>query len=429
MIADVRPFSRPLKGKISMPGDKSISHRALIVSSISTSEVVIKNFLPAEDCLSSLRAVRALGTEVSYRDETELTIIGKGLNGLKEPGDVIDAGNSGTTLRMLSGVLAGQPFFSVLTGDESLRKRPMKRVTEPLQLMGAKMLARGDGEFPPIAIFGGDLQGINYEMTTASAQVKSCLILAGLFANGETTVVEPVPTRDHTERMLLQFGADLRIEERSITVVPGTDLLSNAIVIPGDFSSAAFFIAAALTIPDSKLIVTDVGLNRTRTGLIKILNEMGANIRIENEKFAGLEPMGDLAVTNSELSAIEVSPELVPIVIDELPILAVIATQAYGKTVVRGAEELRVKESDRIEAICTELSKMGAKIEALEDGFIVEGPTGLQGQALDSRGDHRIALSLAIAALIASSPSRIDGFECANISYPNFLDDLKSLRS
>ncbi len=420
---------KPLRGRTRVPGDKSISHRALLLGAIANGVTRVRNFLPAADCLATLSCVRALGIEVEQPSETELLVQGKGLHGLREPVDVLDCRGSGTTMRLLAGILAGQPFYSVLTGNEQLRQRPMGRIAEPLRLMGATVLGRDDGRLPPLTIKGGNLQGIDYRLPVASAQVKSAILLAGLYAEGGTIVREPGPTRDHTERMLKAMGTDLEISAHAIALTPPHSPLAPLdINIPGDFSSAAFLVVAALLTPNSEIVIEGVGTNPTRTGLLDVLREMGGDVALSDQHEVDGEPIAEIIARSSELRGVGVDRELVPRMIDEFPILAVAATQAEGKTVVRGAEELRVKETDRIAAIVSELRKLGAHIEERPDGFIIEGPTELKGTRVDSYSDHRLAMALAIAGLVAKGETIIEGAECIGDSFPKFKEVLDSLR-
>jgi len=416
-----------LKGNIFVPGDKSISHRSLILGSIAQGEMRIYNFLNSLDCLSTLECMRALGVEVKRDSNDSLTIKGKGLYGLQESKVILDVGNSGTTIRLLTGLLSGQNFYSVLNGDHSIKKRPMKRVIQPLRLMGAEIWGREDGHFAPLSIKGSQLNPFQYTLPVASAQVKSALLLAGLYAKGETVIKEPLSTRDHTERMLEIMQADIKISSPEITIKGGIELKSTDIFIPGDISSAAYFIAAASILRDSQIIIKQVGVNPTRTGVIEILKKMGTKIDILNYQIKSNEPRADLKIEYSELKGIEIKEEMVPLLIDELPLIAVVATQAQGKTLVSGARELRVKESDRIKAIVSELKKMGADIEEGEDGFIVNGPTRLHGAVCESYNDHRIAMSLAVAALLAEGKTVIRNSECIDISFPGFEKTLENL--
>ncbi|MFQ6091556.1 MAG: 3-phosphoshikimate 1-carboxyvinyltransferase [bacterium] len=422
----VRP-PRRVVGTITVPGDKSISHRAVILGSLSEGRCRVRNFLSSCDCLSTVACMRGLGVDIIEKGETTLEIGGLGLGGLREPGDVLNVSNSGTTARLLAGLLAGQPFHSVLTGDDSLRRRPMLRVVAPLREMGARIFGRQNGRFAPLSIIGGDLKPISYSMPVASAQVKSAVLLAGLYAQGQTVVREPSPTRDHTERMLRLMGGEVEAIDGGLKISGGGELSPIDIAVPGDISSAAFFLVAALLCPDSKLIMTGVGVNPTRTGMIDVLQKMGANISITNHRTEGGEPVADLEAESSGLQGIEIEGKTIPRVIDELPIIAVAATQAKGRTVVRGAEELRVKETDRIRAIVQELSKMGSKIGEQPDGFTIEGPTPLRGARCQSRGDHRIAMALAVAGLVAEHETYIEGTECVEVSFPGFFQILEKV--
>ena len=431
--------AKSLKGTISPPPDKSISHRALIFSSLSKGKSVLRNFLKAEDTTSTINAMRMLGIEIQEdsggkRDKRgltgELVINGKGIYGLNEPYDVIDCGNSGTTIRMLTGVLSGNPFLSVLTGDESLRARPMGRVITPLKQMGAEILARGEDRYPPIVIRGRRLNAVRYAMPVASAQVKSAVLLAGLYGDGETEIIEPVKSRDHTERMLPSFGAEIKVDGLHIRIKGGTELKGTEVHVPGDFSSAAFFIIGALLIKDSDIIIRDVGINPTRTGIISAIKEMGADIEIHNVRDLSGEPVADIRCKNvAELKAIDITGEKIPALIDEFPVLCVAATQAAGTTTIRGAGELRIKESDRIRSMAVELRKMGAEIEEFDDGLSITGKKRLKGTAVESYGDHRIAMSMSIAALVADGTTVINGISSVNISFPGFFEMLRRLTS
>jgi 3-phosphoshikimate 1-carboxyvinyltransferase len=416
-----------LKGNISVPGDKSISHRSLILGSIAQGETRIYNFLNSLDCLQTLECMQSLGAEIEIGEDNFIKIKGKGLYGLQEPKDMLEVGNSGTTIRLLAGLLSGQNFYSVLNGDNSIRKRPMKRVVQPLRLMGADIWGREDGQLAPLSIRGSLLNPVQYTLPVASAQVKSALLLAGLYAAGETIIKEPLPTRDHTERMLSIMQADIMISHQEIIIIGGKYLKGTDLFIPGDISSAAYFIAAASILKDSQIVIGQVGVNPTRTGIIKILKRMGAKINILNCQIKSNEPQADLEIEYSELKGIEIMPEEVPFLIDELPLIALVATQAQGKTIVSGAKELRVKETDRLKAIVSELKKMGANIKEKEDGFIVVGPSKLQGAACESYHDHRIAMSLAIAALLAEGKTVIKNSECIDISFPGFENTLQKL--
>jgi len=417
------------KGEFSPTPDKSISHRAIIFSSLSEGKSVIQNFLKAEDPISTVNAFRVLGVDID--DKADGVIVsGCGIHGLKEPHNVIDCGNSGTTIRMLSGVLSGNLFFSVLTGDKSLRGRPMARVVTPLRQMGAQIMARADDRYPPLAIRGRKLKPIRYDMPFASAQVKSAIILAGLYADGTTEIREPARSRDHTERMLPAFGAEITVDGLSVRVRGGKELRGTEVYVPGDFSSAAFFIVGALLIGDSDITIKGVGINPTRTGLLDALKEMGATIEIDNIRTLSGEPVADINCKGgAELTAIAITKEKIPALIDEFPILCVAATQAKGTTTIRGAEELRVKESDRIRSMATELRKMGAEIEEFEDGLSIRGRSELKGAFIESYGDHRIAMATAMAGLIADGTTTINGVSAVNISFPGFFEIIRRLAS
>jgi 3-phosphoshikimate 1-carboxyvinyltransferase len=418
---------KKLKGNISVPGDKSISHRSLILGSIAQGETRIYNFLNSLDCLKTLECMQALGAEIELDKDNSVKIKGKGLYGLQEPKDILDVGNSGTTIRLLTGLLSGQNFYSVLNGDNSIKRRPMKRVTQPLRLMGADIWGRKDGQFAPLNVRGNKLNPLHYTLPVASAQVKTALLLAGLYTAGETVIKEPLPTRDHTERMLEIMQADIKNSPLEIKIKGEKQLKGTDIFIPGDISSAAYFVAAASMLRDSQIIIKHVGVNPTRTGIIEILNKMGAKINILNYQIKSNEPQADLKIEYSELKGMEIKEEMMPFLIDELPLIAVVATQAQGKTVVSGARELRVKETDRIKAIVSELKKMGADIEEKEDGFIVTGPSKLKGAVCESYNDHRIAMSLAVAALLAEGKTVIKNSECIDISFPGFEKTLQKL--
>jgi len=420
--------AKALKGTIAVPGDKSISHRALMLSAIGRGKSRITNFLEGEDCISTLNAMRSAGVEIDYSKE-EIVVQGVGLNGLKEPRDVIDAGNSGTTTRLLTGLFAGQDFFTVITGDNYLRKRPMKRVVDPLSQMGARIWGREGGEKLPLAINGAALKGIDYHSPIASAQVKSSIILAGLRARGITRVYEPSLSRDHTERMLHAMGARCAVlDNNGFEIEGGVELGSADVTVPGDISSAAFFIVAALIIEGSQIELKNVGINPTRTGIVDILREMGGDIKYEKERDVAGEPVADIIVSSSKLKAVEVGGDVIPRAIDEIPLLAVAAAFAEGRTKVTDAKELRVKECDRISAMTLELKKLGISIEELEDGFVIDGSEQVMGASVAGHGDHRIAMSMAVAGLIATGETLINGSDCVNVSFPGFFDLLEFLR-
>jgi 3-phosphoshikimate 1-carboxyvinyltransferase len=422
-----------LRGEARVPGDKSISHRAVMLGGLAEGETRATGFLAGEDNQRSVEAFRQMGVGVRV-EGTTLSVAGAGGprragQRLKEPDDVIDCGNSGTTTRLLAGILAGQPFVSVLTGDASLRARPMGRVIEPLARMGARIIGRQGGTRAPLTIVGGPLSGIDYDLPVASAQVKSALLLAGLLAEGETVVHEPGPSRDHTERMLAFMGAEVRRTGRGDVAVRGGGRLSGrSFVVPGDVSSAAFFIVAALVTPGSDLLLRDVGLNPTRTGAVDALRAMGGQIEIVARRDDGPEPVGDLRVRTSRLRGIEIAGDLVVRAIDEMPALAVAAALAEGTTVIRGAQELRVKETDRIASMAEVLSRMGAAVQPTPDGMLIEGGRPLRGARVESRGDHRTAMSAAVAGLAAAGETVVEDVACIDTSFPGFAQLLESLR-
>jgi 3-phosphoshikimate 1-carboxyvinyltransferase len=417
--------ARALVGHIGVPGDKSISHRALLLGAIGDGETVVRGFGRSGDTESTLAAVRAVGVDVAEEDVDVIRVQGRGLRGLNEPGAPIDTGNSGTLLRLMPGILAGQTGRFELTGDDSVRARPV-RVDEPLVRMGARVTTN-DG-FPPIVVEGGELQGIVYEHPVASAQVKSAVLLAGLYASGETTVVELHPARDHTEILLAQGGVRIRRKPGRVTVSQADRIALGEVEVPGDLSAAAPFIVAATLLPGSELAVHDVGLNPTRTGLLDVLGRMGARITVFNRRKVGGEPVGDLEVHSAELIAATVEPEEIPRLIDELPLLALAASFARGETVVRGAGDLRVKETDRIETVTSSLKALAVRIEASDDGFRVRGvPTRPKGGGMSSRGDHRLAMLGAVAGLVSREGVRLQGAEAVGVSFPGFFDLLESV--
>ena len=418
-------------GKISVPGDKSISHRAVMLAALADGTSKIEGFLPSEDCLATLGAMKSLGVTVDFLDETDLGPSSLLVHGCgmvtAEPDHAIDCGNSGTTMRLLSGILAGQDFTSRLIGDDSLSKRPMNRVIKPLSGMGASIQAEGEGGSAPLVIHGGALNGTTYELPVASAQVKSAILLAGLFAEGMTTVIQPVETRDHTERMLDLFNVRTSIDGKAISIMGGQQLQSCDFVVPGDISSAAFWLAAAAVSPGAHLRIQNVGLNPTRSGILDVLERMGADINSVASIDGRGERIGEITVSGGDLTGIEISGDLVANIIDELPILAVTAALAGGTTVIRDAGELRVKETDRIAAVAKNLQAMGAQIEEFDDGMTIYGGRLLHGAAIDSYGDHRIAMAFAIAGLFADGETIIRDAECIAVSYPGFDRDLQLL--
>jgi len=421
----------PLRGSVHVPGDKSLSHRAVMLGALAEGTTWIHRFLPANDCLATVRCMKELGVLIKEQNPSELSVRGVGLHGLREPHDVLDCGGSGTTMRLLPGLLAGQPFYSVLTGNKSLRRRPMGRVANPLRQMGAMVLGRDENRLPPLTIRGGNLHGMDYTLPVASAQVKSAILLAGLYADRPTIVREPGPARDHTERLLIAQGVSVKREGSAITVAPPTEPLSPLnITIPGDFSSAAFPIVAACLVPGSDVTVEGVGVNETRTGLLDILAAMGADVQVTHKRTSGGEPLADVRARYSpDLRAVTVAGDLIPRAIDEFPLIALLATQATGTTVVRDAEELRVKESDRIASMAREMHRIGTKVKDTPDGFAITGPVGLQGVDVDSHQDHRLAMTLAIAGLIARGGTHISGAGCIADSFPGFWATINSLRS
>lgn len=418
--------AQKIEGVLRPPGDKSISHRAILLGGIAEGESVVEGVGEGEDLLSSLKAIEALGAVTNWSGDV-LTIQGRGWKGLSEPFHVIDCGNSGTTARFLLGILSGRPFRSTLTGDPSLRSRPMRRVTEPLSRMGARLTGPDGASHLPITVEGGALRGIDFRSPVASAQVKSALLLAGLQAEGETRVEEPIRSRDHTERMLPQFGVELSQEGNRYALRGGQILQATRLQIPADPSAAAFFVVAALLLDRSWLKVKKVCVNRTRTGLLEVLTRMGGKIRLSHERIVSGEPVADITVESSPLKGVEIGGEEVPAMIDEFPIFCVAAARAEGVTLIRGAEELRYKESDRISAIANQLRRFGVRIEERRDGLMIYGGARLQGARCQSEGDHRIAMAMAIAGLLAEGETRVEGVDCVRTSYPGFWDDLQRL--
>jgi 3-phosphoshikimate 1-carboxyvinyltransferase len=422
----VRPIPW-LRGEVEVPGDKSVSHRAALLGALAEGVSEVQGYLEAEDCLRTMGAVQALGAEVTRKGPGHYRIAGGGLRGLSEPGDVLDCGNSGTTARLLAGVLAGQPFWTMLTGDASLRRRPMGRIAEPLRSMGATIVGRADGTRLPLAICGSATpKALQYASPVASAQVKSAVLLAGLAADGPVTVTEPAPSRDHSERMLRRFGARVTTGDRTVTLTPGP-LRATTVVVPGDLSSATFLLVAGAIVPDARLTLHRVGVNPTRTGALEVLAAMGARIETTAAEDPG-EPIASLTVTTSALRAAPIGgASLIPRLIDEIPVLAVAAAVASGVTIVSDARELRVKESDRIAALARELTRMGAAIEERPDGMAITGGRQLHGAAVSSGGDHRVAMALSIAALVASGETLVDDTACVATSFPGFVDTINTL--
>lgn len=419
-----------LKGEITVPGDKSISHRAVMFGALAEGITEITHFLQGADCLSTIRCFRSMGIDI-VNDSTHNRVLvhGKGLHGLKQPAEILDVGNSGTTMRLISGILCGQSFSTRLTGDDSIKKRPMGRVITPLRLMGADLVSLEGNNCAPLLIQGqsGLIKGIAYQSPVASAQVKSAVLLAGLYAGSPTSVTEPYVSRNHTEIMLKLLGADIDSSGTTASIKPEPSLTGEKIIVPGDISSAAYFIAAGLILPDSEILIKNVGINPTRDGIIKVCRMMGADIRIENLRNTDSEAVADILVRHSDLKGIEIGGALIPTLIDELPVIAIMACLAEGTTVIKDAAELKVKESNRIDVMVHNLSLMGAKVTSTEDGMIIEGGNPLKGAVIDSKDDHRIAMSFTIAALAAKGDTHILGAECVEISYPNFYSDLKGL--
>ena len=419
-------YTHPLKGEVTVPGDKSISHRAVMFGALSQGTTEVTNFLQGADCLSTIDCFRRLGIQIENTPE-KILVHGKGLHGLTQSNTMLDVGNSGTTTRLISGILAGQTFETTLNGDESIQSRPMKRIMEPLSMMGADIKSIYGNNCAPLKITGAPLHGIHYHSKVASAQVKSCILLAGLYADDITKVTEPSISRNHTELMLRGFGAKVTCDGKTASISPDPELFGQKIEVPGDISSAAYFIAAGLIVPGSEILVKNVGINPTRDGLIRVCQDMGADISLLNKRENGGEPVADVLVRYSNLKATTIEGEIIPTLIDELPMIAVMACFANGTTIIKDAAELKVKESDRIAVMVDNLSRMGAHITATDDGMIIEGGYPLHGAVIDSHLDHRIAMSFAIAALAADGETEIKDAECVNISYPNFYEELSNL--
>ena len=415
-----------LRGEITIPGDKSISHRSIMFGALSKGTTEIHHFLQSADCLSTISCFEKMGISVENKGETVL-VHGKGLRGLTKPSQLLDCGNSGTTTRLISGILSAQDFDVTLTGDASIQKRPMKRIIEPLSLMGADLSSINNNGCAPLYIHGSRLHGIHYHSKVASAQVKSSILLAGLYAEGETKVTEPYISRNHSELMLKHFGADVHTEGTTVSIRPADELFAQKIIVPGDISSAAYFIAAGLIIPNSEILIKNVGINPTRDGIIKVCREMGANITLLNETNASGEPTADILVRSSSLKGTTIEGAIIPALIDELPIIAVMACFANGTTVIKDAAELKVKESNRIAVMVQNLSLMGADVTETDDGMIINGGKPLHGAVIDSYLDHRIAMSFAVCGMACSGETEILGSECVNISYPEFYRDIEKL--
>ena len=409
-------------GQIKVPGDKSISHRAVMLGSLANGVTEISGFLKGADCLSTIDCFRKMGIDIDINGEN-VTVHGNGLRGLKKPDEMLYTGNSGTTTRLLCGILAGQNFDTSITGDASIQKRPMGRVVQPLSMMGAKI----ENEYCPLYITGTKLHGINYKMPVASAQVKTAIILAGLYADGETVIHEIEKSRDHTELMLSAMGADLTVDNLDITVKPTNDLTAVNVDVPGDISSAAFFLVLGAIMPNSQITVTNVGINPTRTGIIDVLKDMGADITLENVHTSAGETVADITVRSSSLKGTTVGGDIIPRLIDELPIIAVAAVFADGQTVIKDAQELKVKETNRIRAVVDEFNKCGIDITETDDGMIINGGKSIHGADFKTYGDHRMAMSLTVLAQLADSESTLDDSDCACVSYPTFFDDFYKL--
>lgn len=416
-----------LRGELTVPGDKSVSHRCVMFGSIASGTTEITGFLQGADCLSTIGCFSAMGVEIE-NDGGRVIVHGRGLRGLRQPDRVLDCGNSGTTTRLISGILSGQNFCVTLTGDASIQKRPMKRIITPLRMMGADIVSINDNDCAPLRIQGKPLQGIHYQSPVASAQVKSALLLAGLYAEGETQVTEPALSRNHTELMLRYFGAEVDSRDATASIRPADELYGRKIHVPGDISSAAYFIAAGLLVPDAQLLIRNVGINPTRDGILRVCRMMGADLTLLNESHDSAEPVADLLVRSSSLKGCTIEGALIPTLIDELPVIAVMACFARGETLIRDAAELKVKESNRIRVMTENLTAMGADVTETDDGMIIRGGRPLHGASVPCHMDHRIAMSFAVAALAAEGETVIQDSECVNISYPGFFEELEKIR-
>ena len=421
-----------LRGEVNIPGDKSISHRCIMFGSIASGTTEISNFLQGADCLATINCFRRMGIEIENQEE-KIIVHGKGLHGLTAPTEILDVGNSGTTTRLISGILVGQPFESKLSGDNSLNSRPMKRIMEPLTKMGGHISRILRNGCAPLYIAPGKLHGIHYDSPVASAQVKSSILLAGLYADGETSVTEPSLSRNHTELMLKEFGADIRSQfdlntsKATAFIRPCSELYGQKIMVPGDISSAAYFIAAGLLVPDSEILIKNTGINATRAGILKVCEDMGANITLLNERTEGGEAIADILVRTSKLHGTTISGDIIPTLIDEIPIIAIMAAAAEGTTIIKDAAELKVKETNRIETVVDNLKAMGCDIIATDDGMIIHGGKTLHGTTIHTLLDHRIAMAFSIAALIAEDTTRILDSKCVDVSYPTFYDSFENL--
>ena len=428
MSEKVLQYNKPsLHGQLTIPGDKSVSHRSVMFGAIATGKTTVDGFLLGEDCLSTIDCFRKLGVKIEV-DGTNVTIESAGIEAWQEPSEVLYTGNSGTTTRLMLGILAGSTVHSVMTGDASIGKRPMRRVIDPLRQMGAHITGRADGQYTPLAIQGTTLQAIDYQMPVASAQVKSAILLAGLRAQGTTVVRETEVSRDHTERMLRQFGAQITVADGVVTFEGGQTLSGTHVSVPGDISSAAFFLVAGAICHDSKIVLENVGVNPTRDGIIEVLHNMGASMTVIANEDAQSEPTATITIETSTLKGTVIEGGMIPRLIDEIPVLALLATQAHGQTIIRDAEELKVKETDRITAVVDELKKLGARIEATADGMIIEGPTPLHGASLKTYGDHRIGMMGAVAALVTDGAVTLDDAECIAVSYPSFFEHVEAVK-
>jgi 3-phosphoshikimate 1-carboxyvinyltransferase len=417
--------ARRIVGRIVVPGDKSISHRAIMLGAIAKGKSSIAGFLNGADCLNTIKIFRQLGVEIAQVAATSYTVAGRGMELSKPNVAILDVGNSGTTIRLTTGLLAGQNFTSTISGDASIIKRPMNRVIQPLSQMGAQIFS--ENGFAPLQIIGSKLHGIDYQNSVASAQVKSAVLLAGLYADGTTTVTEPTRSRDHTEKLLRFYGAEIEVHDKMVMLKPTAQLMAQELAIPGDFSSAAFFIAAALLVPSSELLIENVGLNPTRTGFLDVIVQMNGKIELINQRFYGEEQVADILVRGSELQATKISGQLIPRMIDELPLIALLASQAEGESIVTDAAELRVKETDRIDTVASELAKLGIRLATKPDGFSVSGKQKIKSGSVVSHGDHRIAMMLAVAGLLAPNGIDLVGTEAIDISYPDFFTDLAKI--
>ncbi|MFY0742229.1 3-phosphoshikimate 1-carboxyvinyltransferase [Solibacillus silvestris] len=420
-------YSQPsLRGDITVPGDKSVSHRSVMFGSIAEGKTTVSGFLLGEDCLRTIDCFQKLGVDIEVNG-TDVTINSPGIDGWTEPKEVLYTGNSGTTTRLMLGLLSGTKLHTIMTGDASIGKRPMRRVADPLRLMGAQIAGRDNGQYTPLAIQGGPLKAIDYKMPVASAQVKSAILLAGIRAEGTTVVREEETSRDHTERMLRQFGATVTVEDGVVSLQGGQTLTGTHVNVPGDISSAAFFLVAGAIAKNSRIVLKNVGINETRDGILEVLQKMGAKMSVAIDDENAAEPTATITIETSDLKGTTVEGAIIPRLIDEIPIIALLATQAAGKTIIKDAEELKVKETNRIDAVVNELKKLGANIEATDDGMIIEGPTPLHGGSLRTYGDHRIGMMGAIAALIADGEVELDDADCIAVSYPTFFDHINNI--